>query len=74
MKCWQVPCAHKAARRGQVPDYELQSVYELPLVLLLGALCGLVSTMFQGACAVGAHAPRLGLCAAVVLLNRVWGA
>jgi hypothetical protein len=40
-----------------VPDYELQSVYELPLVLLLGLLCGLVSTTFQGACTVRAPRP-----------------
>jgi hypothetical protein len=42
-----------------VPDYELQSVYELPLVLLLGLLCGLVSTAFQGACTVRAARPEL---------------
>ncbi|KAK9816460.1 hypothetical protein WJX72_000588 [[Myrmecia] bisecta] len=30
----------------RVPEYELQSLYELPLTLLLGALCGLVSTTF----------------------------
>ena len=47
--------AHRAVLLAQVPDYELQSVYELPLVLLLGALCGLVSTTFQGACKVCAY-------------------
>ena len=27
----------------RVPDYELQSIWEMPLVLALGGLCGLVS-------------------------------
>eukprot|EP00884_Botryococcus_braunii_P014568 jgi/Botrbrau1/23111/Bobra.0243s0045.1 len=31
----------------RVPDYQLQSVYELPLVLLLGGLCGLLSASFS---------------------------
>jgi H+/Cl- antiporter ClcA len=30
----------------RVPEYELQSVWELPLVLALGALCGLASSAF----------------------------
>ena len=48
LHAWEVTWAGAT----QVPDYELQSVYELPLVLLLGVLCGLVATTFQGACAV----------------------
>ena len=31
----------------RVPEYELQSVFELPLVLLLGALCGLAAAAFK---------------------------
>lgn len=31
----------------RVPDYQLQSVYELPLVLLLGGMCGFVSASFS---------------------------
>ena len=31
----------------RVPEYELQSVWELPLVLALGALCGLASAAFK---------------------------
>ncbi len=30
-------------------EYELQSLYELPLVLLCGACCGLASAMFLSA-------------------------
>ena len=35
------------------PEYELQSLYELPLVLLCGACCGLVSAAFLSANEVG---------------------
>ncbi|EIE24595.1 Clc chloride channel [Coccomyxa subellipsoidea C-169] len=31
----------------RVPEYELQSMFELPLVLVLGALCGLASATFK---------------------------
>ena len=30
----------------KVPDYQLQSIFELPLILLFGACCGLVSASF----------------------------
>lgn len=31
----------------RVPEYELQSMFELPLVLVLGALCGIASSAFK---------------------------
>ena len=31
----------------RVPEYQLQSTFELPLVLVLGALCGLVAAAFR---------------------------
>lgn len=30
----------------KVPDYQLQSIFELPLILAFGACCGLVSASF----------------------------
>ena len=33
----------------RVPEYELQSVFELPLVLVLGALCGVAAAAFKAA-------------------------
>lgn len=37
----------------RVPEYELQSLYELPLVLALGALCGVASAAFKASSQVG---------------------
>ena len=31
----------------KVPEYHLQSTFELPLVLVLGALCGFVAAAFR---------------------------
>ena len=31
----------------RVPEYQLQSTFELPLVLVLGALCGAVAAAFK---------------------------
>ena len=31
----------------RVPEYQLQSTFELPLVLVLGALCGFVAAAFR---------------------------
>jgi hypothetical protein len=31
----------------RVPEYQLQSTFELPLVLVLGALCGVVAAAFR---------------------------
>ena len=42
----------------RVPPYQLQSLWELPLVLLLGSTCGLVSVGFSYCSEVGAA----GLC------------
>lgn len=38
----------------KVPDYELQSLYEIPLFLVFGILCGLVSAAFTYSCKVTA--------------------
>ena len=35
-----------AAPAFRVPEYELRSLYELPLFLLFGILCGAVSAVF----------------------------
>ena len=43
----------------RVPEYELQSVFELPLVVLLGALCGLAAAAFKASSQVRAHQNRL---------------
>ncbi len=39
----------------RVPEYELQSVFELPLVVLLGALCGLAAAAFKASSQVRAY-------------------
>ncbi|KAK9909773.1 hypothetical protein WJX75_007259 [Coccomyxa subellipsoidea] len=42
----------------RVPEYELQSMFELPLVLVLGALCGLASSAFKASSQVSDRAFR----------------
>ena len=44
----------------RVPEYELQSVWELPLVLALGALCGVASAAFKASSQVPCPAACLG--------------
>ena len=41
----------------RVPPYQLQSLWELPLVLLLGSTCGLVSIGFSYCSEVGSVRP-----------------
>ncbi|CAL8467610.1 g7148 [Coccomyxa elongata] len=42
----------------RVPEYELQSMFELPLVLVLGALCGIASSAFKASSQVSDRAFR----------------
>ena len=39
----------------RVPEYQLQSTFELPLVLVLGALCGFVAAAFRVSTQVNPH-------------------
>lgn len=39
----------------RVPEYQLQSTFELPLVLVLGALCGFVAAAFRVSSQVNPH-------------------
>ena len=39
----------------RVPEYQLQSTFELPLVLVLGALCGFVAAAFRVSTQVKPH-------------------
>ncbi len=52
----------------RVPEYELQSMFELPLVLVLGALCGIASSAFKASSQVThhphAHSPHIATRAA----------
>lgn len=45
--CGCVQAGLGASPAFRVPEYELQSMFELPLVLVLGALCGLASSAFK---------------------------
>ncbi|BDA42741.1 probable H(+)/Cl(-) exchange transporter ClcA [Coccomyxa sp. Obi] len=42
----------------RVPEYELQSMFELPLVLVLGAVCGIASSAFKASSQVSDRAFR----------------
>jgi hypothetical protein len=66
----------------RVPEYELQSLFELPLVLVLGALCGVASAAFKASSEVSLHdiqapcffsfmhcAASLPLCSCLILLE-----
>lgn len=50
---WQAGLGAVPAFR--VPEYKLQSVFELPLVVLLGALCGLAAAAFKASSQVRTH-------------------
>ena len=51
-----------AAPAFRVPEYELRSLYELPLFLLFGILCGAVSAVFTYGTKVRAVSGQGGPC------------